>query len=177
MARRTRGNLGGVTGCAEEPKVQLRPVPWWVGPLFAICAVGIVPWIVFLAISLPNHATFAHYRGVWVGFDIGLVTVLAFTAYLGWRGRPAVALTAVATATMLFVDAWFDLLTTPRGPELLVAVLTAALFEVPFALLCLWIALHAEQVVESRLRLLSWRAAQANQPEPGARTPAADRSS
>ena len=66
---------------------RVKTVPWWVGPAFAVLALGTVPWVIFLAVTLPRHATFAHYRGVWVGFDTALVVVLALTAYLAWRGR------------------------------------------------------------------------------------------
>jgi hypothetical protein len=140
---------------------KIRTAPWWVGPAFAVLAVGTVPWVIFLALTLPRHASFAHYRGVWVGFDIGLIGVLATTAVQAWRGRPQVALAATAAATMLLVDAWFDVLTTPRGDSMAVSVLLAAVVEIPLALLCLWIARHAAQVIESRAVLLARRAARA----------------
>ena len=60
----------------------VKTVPWWVGPAFSVFALGTVPWVIFLAVTLPRHATFAHYRGVWVGFDTGLVLVLGWTARL-----------------------------------------------------------------------------------------------
>src|SRR2546430_4325973 len=93
---------------------RVQTVPWWVGPAFALLSLGTVPWVIFLAITLPRHATFAHYRGVWVGFDTGLVVVLALTGYMAWRGRPNVALAPMAAATLLCGDAWFDVMTTPR---------------------------------------------------------------
>ncbi len=134
-------------------------MPWWVGPSFAVLAIGTVPWVIFLAITLPRHATFRHYRGVWVGFDIGLIFVLALTGYLATKRRPSVALAATAAATMLLVDAWFDVGTTPRGGGLILALVLAFFVELPLAGVCLWIALHAEQVVESRLVILARRAA------------------
>jgi hypothetical protein len=140
-----------------EELTKVRTVPWWVGPAFAVLAIGTVPWVIYLLITLPRHATFAHYRGVWVGFDIGLVGVLAGTGYQAWKGRPRVAIVATAAATMLFVDAWFDVLTTPRGNGLMVSIALAAFVELPLASICLWIALHAEMVIESRLRLLARR--------------------
>ena len=140
--------MGTTDGDGEVTKVPT--VPWWVGPSFAVLAVGTVPWVVFLAVTLPRHATFAHYRGVWVGFDLALVCVLATTAVLGWRGRPRVTMAATAAATMLFVDAWFDVLTTPRGGGRWVSVVLAAGVEIPLALICLWIALHATRVLEAR---------------------------
>jgi hypothetical protein len=125
-----------------------------------VLAVGTAPWVVYLAVTLPRHATFAHYRGVWVGFDLGLIAVLATTAVLAWRGRPQVTMAATAAATMLFVDAWFDVLTTPRRHGLLLSVVLAGVVELPLAIICLWIALHASQVMESRVTMLARRAVQ-----------------
>ncbi len=144
---------------AEAAATHVKTVPWWVAPAFAILALGTVPWTVYLAVTLPHRATAVHYRTVWVGFDTGLIVVLLITAYYAWRGRPRVALPATAAATMLFVDAWFDVLTTPRGMGLVVAVVLAGVAELPLASICLWIALHAEQVVERRLRWMARRAA------------------
>jgi hypothetical protein len=141
----------------QDAALRVKTVPWWVAPAFAILAVGTVPWVAYLAMTLPRHATSVHYRSVWVGFDIGLVIVLAATAYYAWRGRPRVALPATATATMLIIDAWFDVLTTPHDRGLVVAVILAVLVELPLAVICVWIALHAGQVVERRLRWLARR--------------------
>ena len=137
---------------------EVRTVPWWVGPAFGLLALGTVPWVIFLAVTLPHHATFAHYRAVWVGFDSGLIAVLALTALLAWWARPEVALTATAAATMLLVDAWFDVMTTPARHGLLMAVVLAVLVELPLAGICLWIARHAEQVMEYRVMVLVRRA-------------------
>jgi hypothetical protein len=151
--------MSGPPAAPEVAAVQIKMAPWWVAPAFAIFAIGTVPWVAYLAMTLPQRVTAVHYRAVWVGFDIGLVLMLAVTAYQAWRGRPRVALPAVSTATMLVIDAWFDVLTTPRGMDLVVAVVLAAAVELPLAAICLWIALHAEQVVERRLRSLARRAA------------------
>ncbi|TML30979.1 MAG: hypothetical protein E6G35_05415 [Actinobacteria bacterium] len=137
---------------------EVRTVPWWVGPAFGLLALGTVPWVIFLAVTLPHHATFAHYRAVWVGFDSGLIAVLALTALLAWWARPEVALTSTAAATMLLVDAWFDVMTTPARHGLLMAVVLAVLVELPLAGICLWIARHAEQVMEYRVMVLVRRA-------------------
>src|SRR5436305_10055735 len=138
---------------------EVRTVPWWVGPAFGLLALGTVPWVIYLAVTLPHHATFAHYRGVWVGFDSGLIAVLGLTALLAWWARPHVALAATAAATMLLVDAWFDVLTTPHGPKLTVSITLAVLVELPLAAICLWIALHAEHVITYRAELLARRVA------------------
>jgi hypothetical protein len=141
----------------------VRTVPWWVAPAFAVLALGTVPWVIYLAVTLPRHATFAHYRGVWVGFDTALVIVLALTARLAWRASPHVSLAATATATMLLVDAWFDVMTTPIRHGLLMAIALAVVVEIPLAAICLWIALHASVVIEHRLVMLARRARRAEE--------------
>ena len=154
-------SVGEFTSAVDGDVTSVKTVPWWVGPVFALLALGTVPWVAFLAVTLPRHATFAHYRGVWVGFDTALVAVLALTAYMGWRGRPWVALAATAAATMLLVDAWFDVMTTPLGHGLLLSIALAILVELPLAVICLWIALHAEMVIANRLVILHRRARRA----------------
>jgi hypothetical protein len=148
---------------ADREATRVKTVPWWVGPAFAVLALGTVPWVIFLAVTLPRHATFVHYRGVWVGFDGALVAILALTGFLAWRGRPQVALAATATATMLAVDAWFDVLTTPRGHGLALSLALAVLVELPLAAICLWIALHASVVIENRVVVLARRARRAEE--------------
>jgi hypothetical protein len=143
-------DAGGVAG--------VRPVPRWVAPVFGLLAAFTVPWVAYLAATLPGHAVTVHYRLAWVGFDAGLVLALTLTAVQAYNGHRRVALAAAATATMLVVDAWFDVTTTPRGPDLLVSVLLALLVELPLAGLCLWIAWHSDRVVERRLRQLALRA-------------------
>lgn len=135
-----------------------RPVPRWVAPLFLALGALTVPWTAFLAVTLPDHARTQNYREAWVGFDIMLVAALLATAYLAWRGRRSVALVASATATMLVLDAWFDVLTSRRS-EVGWSIASALLAELPLAVLCGWIALHADQVAERRLDLLASRIA------------------
>jgi hypothetical protein len=127
------------------------PVPRWVAPTFGALALGTVAWTLFLAATLPNHARTRHYRLAWVGFDVGLAILLVITAYLAWRGVRHVGMSATATATVLVVDAWFDVVTSPRADEM-GAILSAALAELPLAVVCLWIALHVDKVIERRLR-------------------------
>jgi hypothetical protein len=66
-----------------------------------------------------------------------------------WRS-PWLEGAATAAATLLFVDAWFDILTSSSRPELLVAIVEAALVELPLAVLCLLIARSAERRLARR---------------------------
>ncbi len=103
-------------------------------------AVVLLPWIAYLALSLPRRNLEHHYRLSWVGFDIALVLVLARTAYMAFRVDQRVQFAATATATLLFVDAWFDITTSSGRTQVLQAVVLAALVEIPAALFSLYLA-------------------------------------
>jgi hypothetical protein len=126
-------------------------VPGWVGLLFICLAVVIVPWIVVLWLRLPARDTVSHYRLAWVGFDALLAVALARTGWTAWRGLDHVELPAVASATLLVVDAWFDVTTASSRAAAGVALLTALLVELPLAAVCVWIAVNAERVRRERL--------------------------
>ena len=49
-------------------------------------AIGLIPWIIYLAHSLPRHYDTGHWRGLWVGFDVLEVVFLLTTAVLGSWG-------------------------------------------------------------------------------------------
>jgi hypothetical protein len=117
-----------------------------------------VPWVAFLAASLPATSR-VNDRLAWVGFDVGEVVMLAVTAYLAWRGKAKVALAATALATMLVVDAWFDVNTSTAGAERDMA-LGFAVLEVSLAGVSLWIAVHAASVARRRLEDLARREAE-----------------
>lgn len=151
------GRMTAVEDSASEA-LPMEPAPRWVAPLFAVLGAATVPWTAYLAISLPQQARTHNYRLAWVGFDVMLIVVLLATAYAAWRGLRLVGLLAASTATILIVDAWFDV-TTSRRADRPWAVLSAVLVELPLAVVCGWIALHADQVVGRRLRLLARRAA------------------
>jgi hypothetical protein len=131
--------------------VLSRPAPGWVAPLFGLLGAGTIPWTVYLSMTLPDHAHTHNYRLAWVGFDVLLVVVLLVTAYLAWRGSPLVGLLAGCAATMLVVDAWFDVTTSNRG-EFGFALLLALAAELPLAVLCGWVALHVDRVLARNFR-------------------------
>lgn len=127
------------------------PVPRWLGGMFLLLAALMVPWIAVLWFRLPERDTAAHYRLAWIGFDILLAIALIRTGWVAWKGRDHVELPAVAAATLLVVDAWFDVLTASHRSAVVAAVAGALLVELPLAAVCLWIARHAEQVRRERL--------------------------
>lgn len=120
------------------------PLPRWVTRLLGLVAVGLVPWTLYLTFSLPSrHVTF-HYDLAWVGFDVGLAASFGVTAWAALRGSQWLVPLAAMTGTMLVCDAWFDVVTSQPGTELLEAVAEAALAELPLAALCGFIVYDAE---------------------------------
>jgi len=127
-----------------------RNVPAWVVPLFAVGAVVLVPTIVLLVVVLPSTHQSEHWDVAWSGFDVMLALMLLAVAVTAWRGSAWLEAAAAASATLLFVDAWFDVLTASNGTELAIAIVEAVFVELPLALLCLWITRGAERLWSAR---------------------------
>jgi len=60
-----------------------------VGRFFLLMAVGLVVWVVYLAIKLPGRRLAVHYDIAWVGFDSGLAVALLLTGALVIKRSPA----------------------------------------------------------------------------------------
>jgi phosphoglycerol transferase MdoB-like AlkP superfamily enzyme len=120
------------------------------GWLYAAAAVVLMPWIVYLAISLPRRNFDLHYRAAWVGFDVILVFAIVRTAYLAFRVDPRIQLSATVTATLLFVDAWFDIMTSGSREQILQALVLAAVIEIPAALFTMSLARRVNRQVLQR---------------------------
>ena len=116
------------------PAGQVRVVRW-AGPMFALCAVILVPWTIYLGETLPSRQVSPNYDAAWAGFDVILALALASTAYFALRRSRYLAVAAAATATLLIIDAWFDCITSPAG-QLWQAILMAVLIEIPLAAVC-----------------------------------------
>ena len=82
--------------------------------------------------------------------------VLAGTGYLALRWSAYLAIAAAATAAMLVVDAWFDIVTSPRR-QLPQAITSAVLIELPLAGLCAWLSYHTQHLEEQRIVLVMRR--------------------
>ena len=119
----------------------------WVVPLYALAAIVLVPWVVFLLRSLPSTHAAAHWDVAWAGFDVGLALLLLGVAVAAWRRSPWLEGAATAAAALLVVDAWFDILTSSTHVELGMAVGEAVLVELPLACLCFLLARSTERVL------------------------------
>ncbi|QIS19888.1 hypothetical protein [Nocardia terpenica] len=99
-------------------------------------SIAMIPWLVYLGLTLPTEYHARNWSLAWLGFDVLLVLMMATTAYLGWRRRLLLVLPAVGTGTMLLIDAWFDIVTADAR-DVWVSVGTAVLAEIPLALIML----------------------------------------
>ena len=125
-------------------------------PTFIFCSVVLIPWIVYLGFSLPARQVSRHYDLAWVGFDVFELIALAATGFLALRRSRYLALASASVATLLVVDAWFDVVTAPRH-KLLEAVVLAALIELPLAGVCAWLSYHTEHLADRTIRVLPAR--------------------
>jgi hypothetical protein len=125
----------------------------WAGPAFALFSLILLPWIAYLAYSLPSRQVSADYDVAWAGFDVLLLIALASTGYFALRRSRYLATAATAAATLLIVDAWFDVMTTLPGQRIEPVALAAGV-ELPLASVCVWLSLHTQQLTERRLVLL-----------------------
>jgi hypothetical protein len=134
------------------------PLPRWVGFVAAACAILLIPWIVYLAIELPEQTRTAHYDVVWVGFDIGMFAALFGLGLCALRRSTYTEVVAAVTGTLLVTDAWFDVVTADDYAHRVEAMASALLIELPLAALCLWVAQNAERLRRRAYRQL-WRLA------------------
>ena len=122
-------------------------VPRWVALGFLLLTVGLVPWTIWLFLSLPEDHLAQNWYLAWGGFDVGLGLALGVTA-LALLNRSAFAGIAAAVAgTLLVCDAWFDITTSRGTDERLQAIALALLVELPLAAVCFWIAHNIERVL------------------------------
>jgi hypothetical protein len=128
----------------------------WVAPVFIVCSVVLIPWIVYLGFSLPTRQVSRHYDAAWVGFDVLELIALAATAYFALRRSRYLALASASAATLLVTDAWFDVMTSPRH-QLLEAVVLAAFIELPLAGVCAWLSYHTEHLADRRVSVVPAR--------------------
>ena len=114
-----------------------------------VVAVALVPWTVYLAMTLPARYEVHSWSAAWVGFDIILVLLLAATAVLGWQRRQLMIPTAFAAGVLLLCDAWFDVMLT-APPDRWLSVASVAL-ELPIAVFLFAGPLHMMRVMSARM--------------------------
>lgn len=115
----------------------------WQGRVLAGAGLALLPWLGYLAGTLPPAEATA-----WVTLD-ALEAVALLTAGLRiLRADPRHRAPAGAAAVLLLADACIDLATAAPGPELATAIAMAVAAELPLATVCAWLATRPMRAVE-----------------------------
>ena len=126
MTKRSRETLSGRLKAFDEDLVRdtniTRQRRRRIIDLLVIVCLGLIPWIVFLGLTLPHRYVANHWEVAWVGYDVALLCALAATAWAAWRRRQIVILALLVTGTVLIVDAWFDILTDSTTRDLIISL-------------------------------------------------------
>lgn len=100
-----------------------------------VCAVVLLVWIVTLGLTLPPRETTKQWRLAWVGFDVAELLAFTVAGWAAWRGRQLLVPALLVLGTLLFCDAWFDVVLSWNGDERWSSVASAAVVELPLAVL------------------------------------------
>ena len=126
-------------GFDARPGLRPQCLSW----LLVGLGLALLPWLVVLATSLPADATASHWSLAWTGLDALEAVGLISTGVLLRRGDPRHCLTAVATAALLLLDAWFDTTTAAPGGDFASALVMAVCVEIPLAFVCARLAMRS----------------------------------
>jgi len=123
---------------------QAKPGTSWKWDLLLVVIIAgcilLAAWIGYLVVSLPSFYRAGSWRGAWVGFDIAELAAFAITGWAAWRRRQILIICLIVLATLLFCDAWFDVVLDARTAGFLGSLLSALLVEVPIAVLAVFVA-------------------------------------
>jgi hypothetical protein len=126
----------------DEPLVpELRWIRKRALPVLTLVALLLLPWTVWLTLTLPSRHTSQHWDAAWVGFDTAEILAIGATVLGIYRRAVWVEVTAAVAGTLLVADAWFDTLLSGGDEKPWIAIVQAAFAELPLAFLCFWIAL------------------------------------
>ncbi|MGW5102720.1 hypothetical protein [Streptomyces sp. NPDC004100] len=112
----------------------LRPHRWH-GRVLAGAGLVLLPWLGYLAATLPPAEAAA-----WVALDALEAAALLTAGSRLLHGDPRHRVPAAAAAALLLADACLDLATAAPGPELATAAAMALCAELPLAALCATLA-------------------------------------
>jgi len=104
-----------------------------------MAALALIPWTIFLGLSLPPKYDAGHWNLLWTGFDVALFCVLGYAAWAAWFRRQILAATAIVAGTLLLCDAWFDIITSIGHRDQWLTLLTGLGGELPLALFFFWL--------------------------------------
>lgn len=110
-------------------------IPAWVSTVYIVFSLVLVPWTLYLSLTLPAHHLSRHWDLSWVGLDIAILASLLTTGVLAFYRSRWMVISATAAGSFLLVDAWFDIISQRPGFELQEAIFLALVFEIPLAIM------------------------------------------
>ncbi|MER6534102.1 hypothetical protein ACWDE0_35070 [Streptomyces sp. 900105755] len=129
----------------------------------ALCVLVLVPWTVYLAVSLPDRFEARYWPMVWVGFDVMLLVSLAGAGLAVWLRRQILVPMSFVAAALLVCDAWFDVSLSWGRDDVWGSIASAVLVELPLAFL---LVMRARRVLKISARLAWQRLGLAGEPPP-----------
>ncbi|MCL4446079.1 MAG: hypothetical protein M1134_04285 [Actinobacteria bacterium] len=111
-----------------------------ISAILIVVVIGLVPWEVFLGMTLPSRFRANNWAFLWVGFDAILIAVLLYVAWAMWFRRQIMIAVAMVAGTLLMTDAYFDVVTSIGTKGEWVTLLTALGGEIPLGLVFYWVA-------------------------------------
>jgi hypothetical protein len=136
--------------------------------IIGLCVLALLPWTVYLALSLPDQFQARHWSAAWVGFDVLLLASLAAAGLAVWRRLQILIPLSLIAATLLVCDAWFDITLDWGTREIWGSVASALLLELPLAFL---LFLRARRLLRITVKLAWERLGLAGEPPPLYRLP------
>ncbi len=121
----------------REPYAH-RELPTVIAPLLIVGAVAFIPLMMALSGQLKYELAVHHLRVVWTGLDVLELIGLLATGWCLHRGSRGVVIAATFTGSLLFCDAWFNVVATTGAVQVAGALM--ALVELPLAALSFFVA-------------------------------------
>lgn len=116
------------------------PIPPWAAKVYIGLSLILMPWSIYLGTSLPRYHLSAHWDVSWTGLDVGIIVMLLLTALFAYLKSHWIVISSSTVGSLLFVDAWFDVMSERRGLQLHEAIFLAVFIEIPLALISYHIA-------------------------------------
>lgn len=117
-------------------------------------SIAMIPWLVYLALTLPESYVAHNWPVTWVGFDVLLLGFMLATAIFGYLRRQVLLFAAFTAGVLLICDAWFDLMTA--GPaDIWLSIVTALGIEVPLGAFLIFGAQRILRLTMMRLWMLN----------------------
>jgi hypothetical protein len=118
-------------------------LPNRIATIYTAMAVVLVPWIVYLSISLPTRNITKHWDLSWVGLDILIMFDLFLTGFFSKINSSWVIVTASSAGSFLLIDAWFDIIRSKPGLEIKESITLAVFVELPISIYSFYLARRA----------------------------------